>query len=83
MAQPISMAIVQRASLRPLWVVFSLVILVCVLTATHSVAEQRIIKSHGISTFGDLKYGPDFKHLDYEPRCPQGGRILNLGFWHF
>ncbi|MBV1863748.1 MAG: extracellular solute-binding protein [Rhodobacteraceae bacterium] len=78
------MAIVQRASLRPLWVVFSLVILVCVLTATHSVAEQRIIKSHGISTFGDLKYGPDFKHLDYvNPDAPKGGEFSTWGFGTF
>jgi microcin C transport system substrate-binding protein len=32
--------------------------------------------SHGISTFGDLKYGPDFKHLDYvNPQAPKGGEI--------
>ena len=37
-------------------------------------AEETIIKSHGISTYGNLKYGPDFKHLDYvNPDAPKGG----------
>ena len=29
---------------------------------------------HGLSAFGDLKYGPDFKHFDYvNPEAPKGG----------
>jgi microcin C transport system substrate-binding protein len=37
---------------------------------------QELIHSHGISTFGDLKYGPDFAHLDYvNPDAPKGGEI--------
>ena len=29
---------------------------------------------HGLSAFGDLKYGPDFKHFDYvNPDAPKGG----------
>lgn len=33
--------------------------------------------SHGISTFGELKYGPDFDHLDYvNPEAPKGGEIV-------
>ena len=32
---------------------------------------------HGISPFGDLKYGPDFTHLDYvNPDAPKGGRLV-------
>jgi microcin C transport system substrate-binding protein len=32
---------------------------------------------HGISVFGDLKYGPDFTHFDYaNPDAPKGGRIV-------
>ncbi len=31
-------------------------------------------KHHGLSAFGDLKYGPDFEHLDYvNPDAPKGG----------
>lgn len=37
---------------------------------------DTLIKAHGISTFGDLKYPADFKHLDYvNPDAPKGGEI--------
>ena len=32
--------------------------------------------SHGISLFGELKYGPDFKNFDYaNPNAPKGGMM--------
>ncbi len=38
--------------------------------------DAEIITSHGISTFGDLKYPADFKHLAYvNPDAPKGGEI--------
>lgn len=38
------------------------------------------IKSHGLSTFGVLKYNPDFKHLDYaNPDAPKGGKLSMIG----
>ena len=37
---------------------------------------QDFITSHGISTFGDLKYDAGFAHLDYvNPDAPKGGEI--------
>ena len=34
--------------------------------------------AHGLSLFGDLKYGPDFPHFDYaNPSAPKGG-LLHL-----
>ena len=37
---------------------------------------QDMIVSHGISTFGDLKYPADLTHLDYvNPDAPKGGEI--------
>jgi len=37
---------------------------------------ETIIKSHGISTFGDLALAADFKHLPYvNPDAPKGGEI--------
>jgi len=37
---------------------------------------EKIIKSHGYSYFGDLKYGADFEHYDYvNPDAPKGGEI--------
>ncbi len=48
----------------------------CLLTPIDAMAEPR----HGLSTFGDLKYGPDFKHFDYvNPDAPQGGRMVTMG----
>jgi microcin C transport system substrate-binding protein len=39
-------------------------------------AEPR----HGLSIFGELKYGPDFKHFQYvNPDAPKGGRISLIG----
>jgi microcin C transport system substrate-binding protein len=36
--------------------------------------------SHGISTFGDLKYPADFKHFDYvNPDAPKGGTMSFRG----
>jgi microcin C transport system substrate-binding protein len=32
--------------------------------------------SHGLAMHGDLKYGPDFEHLDYaDPSAPKGGTL--------
>ena len=38
--------------------------------------DDELTVTHGVSTFGDLRYGPDFEHLDYvNPDAPQGGEI--------
>ena len=37
---------------------------------------ETTITSHGISTFGELKYAADFKHLEFvNPDAPKGGEI--------
>lgn len=54
------------------------------LALNPATAQEKIIKSHGISTFGDLKYGPDFKHFDYiNPNAPKGGEFSTSGFGTF
>ncbi len=41
---------------------------------------QAAKKTHGLSAFGELKYGPDFKHFDYvNPQAPKGGRLSMIG----
>ncbi|WP_245410506.1 extracellular solute-binding protein [Notoacmeibacter marinus] len=36
----------------------------------------RGVSLHGLSAFGELKYGPDFTHFDYaNPEAPKGGHI--------
>ncbi|MBE1285661.1 MAG: ABC transporter substrate-binding protein [Rhodobacteraceae bacterium] len=39
-------------------------------------ADEVIIKSHGFSEFGDLKYPEGFAHFDYvNPEAPKGGEL--------
>lgn len=39
-------------------------------------SDGAMTVTHGISTFGELRYGPDFEHLDYvNPDAPQGGEM--------
>jgi microcin C transport system substrate-binding protein len=41
-----------------------------------AMAESR----HGLSVFGDLKYGADFRHFDYvNPDAPKGGKLSLIG----
>lgn len=57
-------------------VVATMMALGLAVAAQHAFADGDIIKSHGISTFGDLKYSSDFEHLDYvNPDAPKGGEI--------
>jgi microcin C transport system substrate-binding protein len=38
--------------------------------------EGSETETYGLSSFGDLKYGPDFKHFDYvNPNAPKGGTL--------
>ncbi len=44
-------------------------------------ASEDIIVSHGLSAFGDLKYFPDFEHLEYvNPDAPKGGSLSTVPF---
>ena len=46
---------------------------------------QQTVRNHGLSYFGDLKYGPDFRHFEYaNPDAPKGGRIVTqLWAWGY
>lgn len=47
-------------------------------------ADAPVRRSHGLSTFGDLKYGPDFAHFDYvDPNAPKGGQLRLYGIDSF
>ena len=57
---------------------------ICFAVATSLPASADVITAHGISTFGELKYGADFEHLDYvNPDAPKGGEISLWGFGSF
>jgi microcin C transport system substrate-binding protein len=60
-----------------------LLILLWAATVVASRAQDTIT-AHGISTFGDLKYPADFKHLDYvNVDAPKGGEISEWAFGGF
>jgi microcin C transport system substrate-binding protein len=43
---------------------------------TSQAQEAGVTVSHGYNFFGELRYGPDFAHLDYvNPDAPKGGEI--------
>ncbi len=45
---------------------------------------DTVVTSHGISTFGDLKYPPDYMHFDFvNPKAPKGGELSTWGFGTF
>ncbi|WP_103332344.1 extracellular solute-binding protein [Pseudotabrizicola formosa] len=47
-------------------------------------AQDRVITSHGISTFGELQLPADFTHLPYvNPDAPKGGEISIWAFGGF
>ncbi|MEO0991305.1 MAG: extracellular solute-binding protein [Pseudomonadota bacterium] len=68
---------------RALW--SALPVAALAVAAASTLAEgQETITSHGISTFGDLKYAADFAHLEYvNPNAPTGGEIAVWGFGTF
>ncbi len=55
------------------------------LTRRSLAAVATGVPLHGLSAFGDLKYGPDFTHFDYaSPDAPKGG-VFNFSppNWYF
>ncbi|MBN2907589.1 MAG: ABC transporter substrate-binding protein [Rhodobacteraceae bacterium] len=60
------------------------VLLALVLGVAQARAQEGVSVSHGISTFGALKYPADFTHLDYvNPDAPKGGEISIWAFGSF
>lgn len=52
--------------------------------AGAALAQDNVIRSHGVSIFGELKYGPDFEHFDYvNPDAPKGGTMSTWAFGTF
>lgn len=56
------------------WGALTLALIMLLGFATVIRAEEKIIKSHGFSEFGELKYPEGFAHFDYvNPDAPKGG----------
>jgi microcin C transport system substrate-binding protein len=44
-----------------------------------AIAQDEVTKSHALSLYGDVKYGPDFTHFDYvNPEAPKGGTVRDF-----
>ena len=54
------------------------------LAAGEAASSETIVRSHGLSTYGDLKYREGFMHFDYvNPNAPKGGTMSTWGFGTF
>ncbi len=57
---------------------------ICLIFFSSFVSSETLIKSHGISSFGSLKYPQNFIHLDYvNPDAPKDGEISTWAFGTF
>jgi microcin C transport system substrate-binding protein len=73
--QALAKATVQQAPGIGLWATAG-AILIALAAQTVAVHGETVIKSHGISTFGDLRLPADFTSLPYvNPDAPKGGEI--------
>jgi microcin C transport system substrate-binding protein len=63
---------------------FALAIIAAAAFSGPTHAQTDVITAHGIATFGDLRYAPDFQHLDYvNPDAPKGGEMSVWAFGSF
>ena len=64
--------------------VAGLAVAISAVSGVPALGNDRIITSHGISTFGDLKYPADYAHFDFvNPDAPKGGKFSMWGFGTF
>ncbi len=50
------------------------------LCRTPAACADSMIEAHGLSSFGDLAYPPDFAHFSYvDPHAPKGGAFSQIG----
>ena len=60
------------------------ILIISIFLSNIAYSGDHTIKSHGISTFGELKYEKNFKHLDYvNPNAPKGGEVSIWAFGSF
>jgi microcin C transport system substrate-binding protein len=53
------------------------IVLLLVFFTSGVLLAKDITTSHGITLYGDLMYGKDFKHFNYvNPKAPKGGTIV-------
>ena len=63
---------------------FAVIGLIMLLGWAPAAAEPKISVSHGLTLLDALKYGPDFKHLEYvNPNAPKGGAVKRYSIGSF
>lgn len=70
----------------PVWKIFGVLAVAAAFTLIAEItrADDDITISHGLSQFGELKYGPDYPHFDYvNPNAPRGGEYSTWAFGTF
>ena len=75
-----------RRFLCPSRLMLAMALAACVMfyASTRDARAQGLENSHVLSTFGDYKYQPDFKHFDYvNPDAPKGGILREGAFGTF
>ena len=67
---------VKTARINPVPLIATGVLILALAAAALPARAETVIKSYGISTFGDLKLPADFAYLPYvNPDAPKGGEI--------
>ncbi len=62
--------------MRSIVVILAALLVVAGVGLSRAENADSITVSHGLSIFGDLKYGPDFTHFDYvNPDAPKAGTL--------
>jgi len=68
-----------KAALRPvlpLGMILPLIAALALAWPARGAEDEALTVTYGVSTFGDLRYGPDFEYLDYvNPDAPRGGEL--------
>lgn len=65
-----------QPSSRMKWMGAGLMLVAATVTSVTAARSETIIKAHGFSDFGELKYPEGFPHLNYvNPDAPKGGEI--------
>ncbi|EPX77894.1 extracellular solute-binding protein [Litoreibacter arenae] len=80
--------VIARTRLQPdgslKWMGVAVVLVAAALTSVAPARADTVTVSHGYSNFGELKYGPDFEHLDYvNPDAPKGGEVSTWSLGNF
>ena len=62
----------------------NILLLLVVAGLQPAIADEQGQWQHGVSTFNEFKYGPDFEHFDYaNPDAPKGGTLVLPTSWDF